>query len=351
MRLVLALIMLVAMAPAALAQIVTPTEMLRSSVTNVVRPQMKAFAVSAARLSDEAATLCAEPSPSHLEAARDEFAAAAAAYGRVEFLRLGPLVEDNRSDRLLFWPDRRSLGLRQVQQILAEQDSTATEIATLKAKSVAAQGFGALEFVLFGTDAETLAGPDGAFRCAYGRTIARNIAEIAGELVDAWADPDGIAARLMQPSADNADYRTQTESLEALVGVVAHGVEAIRDTRVSPFIGRAGEEPRPRQALFWRSGQTVPMLRANVEGLRRLVDLSGIVADPALAAEVAAAFDRASASLDAVTAPPELAVADPAQMSALSDLVVATQDLQQLIGEQLSGTLGLSVGFSSLDGD
>ncbi len=155
----------------------------------------------------------------------------------------------------------------------------------------------------------------------------------------------------MQPNASYADYRTETESLEALVGLVAHGVEAIRDSRVNPFI--AGDDGRasPKLALFWRSNQTIPMLRANLDGLRRLVTYSGVVADAALAAQINAAFDRAEVALDTVTAPVEEAVTDPNQAAALADFVEATRQLQALIGEDLSATLGLSVGFSSLDGD
>jgi len=44
-------------------------------------------------------------------------------------------------------------------------------------------------------------------------------------------------------------------------------------------------------------------------------------------------------------------VADPKQVQALNYLVIVTQSLQSLVGEQLSTALGLSVGFSSLDGD
>jgi predicted lipoprotein len=47
----------------------------------------------------------------------------------------------------------------------------------------------------------------------------------------------------------------------------------------------------------------------------------------------------------------EEAVADPAQKQALSDMVAASQVLGKLTGEDLAAALGLSVGFSSLDGD
>jgi predicted lipoprotein len=93
------------------------------------------------------------------------------------------------------------------------------------------------------------------------------------------------------------------------------------------------------------------MLSANISSLRSLVELSGIVTDPDLASDITAAFDHAEAAIALVTVPVEQAVTDPIQAAALTDLVTATQDLQRLIGEDLSATLGLSVGFSSLDGD
>ena len=85
---------------------------------------------------------------------------------------------------MLFWPDRKGIGLKQVQAALAAKDPTAADAAQLAGKSVAMQGLGALEFVLFGTGAETLAGTGDAYRCAYGAAIAANLDGIAAELDD-----------------------------------------------------------------------------------------------------------------------------------------------------------------------
>lgn len=333
--------------PAA-AQIISPSEMLRSSVTNFIRPQTKIFASRTAELSKAMYALCEN---GDLTGAQEAFANASTAYGRVEFLRVGPLMEANRADRILFFPDRKGIGLRQVQQLLAEGDLTATTVPGLQGKSIAVQGFGALEFVLFGTGFETLTTSDGAFRCAYGAAISKNLEAMAAEIAAGWADTEGIAKRLTQPDPSYADYRTTTESLEAIVGLVSHGIEGIRDTRINPFIAKGDGKANPKLALFWRSNQTLPMLSANIRSLRSLVELSGVVTDPALAAEISATFDRAEAAIATVTSPVDQAVADPIEAAALADLVSSTQDLQRLIGEDLSATLGLSVGFSSLDGD
>ncbi len=348
MRLIAAFALALMLVTPAAAQIVSPSEMLRSSVTNFIRPQTRAFAT---RTSELAAAMYALCRGGELASAREAFAASVSAYGRIEWLRVGPLMEANRADRILFWPDRRGIGLRQVQTVLAESNPDATEHAALAEKSVAVQGLGALEFVLFGTGSETLGKADGDFRCAYGHAIAENLAAMGGEIADGWTDDDGISLRLTQPEAAYADYRTTTESLEAVVGLVSHGIENMRDTRINPFIAGTDGKANPKQALFWRSGQTMAMLRANVEGLRALVELSSIITDPALLAQVTNTFNRAETALHSVTLPVEQAVANPAQAAALDDLVAATQDLQRLIGEELSATLGLSVGFSSLDGD
>lgn len=335
----------------------TPAQVLDAAVNQVIRPAMVEFKNRASGLESAMSALCAVPSDRTLAIATQQFAQTARAYGTIEFLRLGPLMEDNRADRLLFWPDRRGIGLRQVQAILAEADAGATEVMSLRSKSVAVQGLGALEFVLFGTGAETLLTPDGQFRCRYGSAIAANIGFIADELTMGWYRQDGVATHLTRPMPENPDYRTDIEAMEALVGLVSHGIEAMRDARLKPFMAQDdGGAAQPKLALFWRSGLTMAMLRANVDGLRKLVSVSGMAravpeVNQGLDGTIDFEFRNAIRALDLVTLPVEEAVTDAKQVKALDYLALVTGSLQDLVGEQLSTALGLSVGFSSLDGD
>lgn len=355
MRLLIAMLLFLGAAPA-MAQELTTSAVMANAVEQVIRPGFTELRNEAHGLVDAMGALCADPSADAQALAQDRFGRTATAYGRVEFVRIGPLMEDNRSDRLLFWPDRKGIALRQVQAILVDEDETATSLDTLRGKSVAVQGLTALEFVLFGTGAEALAGAEGAFRCRYGAAIAGNLAAIADELAAGWYAPDGTAAHLMAPSAAYADYRTETEALEALVGLISHGVEGLRDTRINPFIAQGERAAAPKQALFWRSGLTMAVARANVEGLEKLFTVSGMAlvggaAESGLDNSVRFEFANAKRAISLVTGPVDEAVADPKQAQALAYLVIVTQSLQTLVGEQLSAALGLSVGFSSLDGD
>ncbi len=218
------------------------------------------------------------------------------------------------------------------------------------------QGLGALEFLLFGTGAEQLTTPQWAFRCRYALSIATLQADLAAELSAEWNDPEGISKRLLEPAPTDPDYRSFREVAEALTGLLAHGTEAIRDQRLLPFLGRDGAAPKPKSALFWRSGMTVPSINANFEGLAALLQKSRIAeattADNLWVGNSANfEFGNAERAGKVVTAPVEQALADPKQKKALDYLVIVTQSLDTILGENLAAALGLSVGFSSLDGD
>lgn len=344
---------LIALATPALAAPVPVSEVIERAVEDYIRPGFSELAESAATLHSATEALCADPGAAAHAAARQGFGDVVTAFSRIEFVRFGPLSQQNRLDRLFFWPDRKGIGLKQIQALLAEPPVEPLDMST---KSVALQGFGALEFVLFGTGSEVLASADGVNRCIYARAITAGIATITAEIVADWMAPDGIAARMENPSAQNTDFRSHTEVLEALTGVLAHGVEAIRDTRLLPFIGKDGKTYKPKSAPFWRSGMTGPVLRANIEGLTRLYVVSrvGLAAsadnlwvDNGITFELANA-SRATAGLDA---PVDQALADPAEARGYAYLLILTQSLQVLLGENLPAALGLSVGFSALDGD
>ncbi len=356
MRLLLALLVGLLATPAAAQLHPTARAVITDAIDKAIRPGFASFAAYAHEMNERVEELCDAPSDDRLAVVHETFADVVTSWARIEFYRFGPLMVDNRSERILFWPDRKGIGLKQVQQILATKDETATTTARLRQKSVAVQGLAALEFVLFGTGSGELATIAGAFRCDYAAAISRGMAQTAAQLNAEWQNPDGIAARMIRPGENDADYRDNAEVLEELVGVVAHGVEAIRDQRILPFLGRDGAKSNPKLALFWRSNLTVPSLEANFAGLEAILTQSAIweyapAEQSIVGGDAEAAFSAVAAAAARVTGTVEEAVADPARKQALADIVATSQVLGKLTGEDLPAALGLSVGFSSLDGD
>ncbi|MEQ1768390.1 MAG: imelysin family protein [Devosia sp.] len=354
MRVLTLVAALIMSSPAAEASLLPERDIAQAAIDGYIRPAFHQFAEEAGSLRLTVEALCKQPSSEALASGQSQFKSTVVAFSKVEFVRIGPLGVGDRLERLLFWPDRKGIALRQVQGALAEKDETAASSDTLGGKSVAMQGLVALEYLLFGTGSDALATGDD-YRCRYALASSTLISDMAANVDAEWADPVGVARHLLDPKAEYDDYRTSTEVLEKLAATLIHGTEAIRDQRVTPIIGDAQGAAKPKSALFWRSGMTASTLAANFEGMEAFFNAARLpeaigkdnewVSNGALF-EFSNA-ERGVARLDGITGE---AVGEE-QLKGLRYLVIVTKSLDTLLGENLAAALGLSVGFSALDGD
>lgn len=326
------------------------------AIAGAIRPGYADFATSAAEAASAVAKLCEDPAQARLESAKTAFSNLARSWGRVEFIRFGPVAQDNRLERILFFPDRRGIALRQIQEILAEKDESATDAETLSEKSVAVQGLVGLEYSLFGSGSETLSDESGAFRCHFAQAITNNIRSIAVDIEAGWAEGSDIVTRLTQPSAGDPAYRSADDSLQEIVGVFIDGFEMIRDLRLAPPMGETAQDANPKRFLFWRSENALTSLSANFAGMRDLFAASEIgsilpEAQSYLPGAIAFEFDNATRTLDAIRPPLGDVVTDPERRRKLSYVLIVTDSLQTQFAALLAPALGLTAGFSSLDGD
>ena len=345
------------------AQEATPPELtdadvgavMAQAVDDVIRPGYRTFHASAGTLARATADFCKAPSEASRKTLDEAFRQAVADWGRIEIVRIGPALDDNRFERILFYPDRKSTGLKQVQALLQKKEEADTDPANMAGKSVAIQGFGALEFVLYGTGSETLMTEPESFRCRYGAAVATHIETTAGQLAAAWDAPDGVQQDWKHPGPQNPSFRTGKEAMTALLGILVHGAEAVRDQRIETFY-RNGGTARPKSAVFWRSGNTWTSIDANLEGLKTLFDKSGIAefVDPGHTS-LSGNVDFVLTALRNVvrTADPDIekAVTTPAEQQKIAFLLVNTRDLIVSLNGDFGGAIGLGAGFSFADGD
>lgn len=328
---------------------------LSDAVDGFIRPGYGVLHREARLMAELTGDLCDAPSPGAMQAAHEGFGRLVEAWSRIEIVRFGPIVEDNRLERIHFFPDRRGLGLRQVQAVLAEKDETAAKAATLAGKSVALQGLTALEYLLYGTGSEALATGD-AFRCAFADAVADRIEATSAELDAAWSDPVGIAARLADPGPANPDYRNAAESLQALLGVFVNTTELIADARVSPALGDSIAAARPKLAPYWRSGLTARAFAATLDGFRDLYAAAGMerLLTPAIArfgSSAMAELETARKAVAGLDMPFDEAVADPDKRGVAAYLAIVLRSVRDTFSARIAAGLGLSAGFSSSDGD
>ena len=331
------------------------TGIMTRAVDDVIRPGYRTFQASAGTLAETTAAFCKAPSEAGRKAVDDAFRQAVTDWGHIEIVRIGPVIEDNRFERILFYPDRKGTGLKQVQALLQKQDEADTKAETMGGKSVAIQGFGAIEFALYGTGAETLINEPDAFRCRYAAAVASHIETTAGQLVAAWDAPDGVQQDWKHPGPQNPVFRTGKEAMTALLGILVHGAEAVRDQRIETFY-RNGGIARPKSAVFWRSGNTWTSITANLDGLKTLFDKSGMadLVDPNVAS-INGNIDFVLKSLRRIapTIDPDMetAVSTQEEQQKINFLLVNTRELIVSLDTGYGGAIGLGSGFSFSDGD
>src|SRR3954470_11698049 len=102
MRIVLSLLFALIASPAMAQLSTSPGEVMRGAVNNFIRPAMIDLATKSDALGTAMTALCDAPSQASLAAADTAFGDTALAFGRIEAIRVGPIMEENRSERLLF---------------------------------------------------------------------------------------------------------------------------------------------------------------------------------------------------------------------------------------------------------
>jgi uncharacterized protein len=335
----------------------TPVEtILANTLNGYVRPSYAALKTATQTLAASATSLCKTPSEEGLSDAQTAFKETANTWSKVEWFRAGAVMNENRLERTFYFPDRKGLGLKQVQAALASKDESASNSETLHTKSVAMQGLGASEFLLFGTGSETLTTKDGAYRCAYVLSSAKTIAAIAGDLQSGWAE-NSLASNFWQrPAADNPFFRSDAEALNLMIGTLVHGLDAIRDMRLNNFIGKTPDADKPKLSAYWRSENTFASIAANLEGLQNLYLASKIqtvlpAGHESLSRTIKFDFAQTIKAAKALNVPVADVVADVELRKKATYLQLTVQILIDHFNTEFAVAAGLDTGFSFGDGD
>jgi len=126
---VLTISLSLAAAQSASAAPVKAADVIGRTVDGFVRPAYAALHERASAEAKAVKALCSSPSQANLDTARADFSALVDAWSTIEVVQFGPIREDNRLERMLFWPDRKSIGLKQVQAAIAAKDPSAADPA------------------------------------------------------------------------------------------------------------------------------------------------------------------------------------------------------------------------------
>ncbi|WP_170984598.1 imelysin family protein [Rhodoligotrophos defluvii] len=352
-------------APQMEVQPVGMVELAKGLVAEHAAPGYRSFAAESAKLAAATAELCGAPNPRRLEAVRQAFTAALTAWQRVQHIRFGPVMQDDRYYRIEYWPDKHGQGEKQLRKLLGPGGLAGFDLNRIAQASVAIQGFPALERVLYGDAAEGLAdtAPESAPACNLALAIARNLAAMAKGTAEAW-QRDYVA-----PAASLTDAQARaivTDFYRAFV----EQLEVLRDLKLGAPMGKSPESARPKSAETWRSHMAERNLETNLRALADLFSGPKAGAVPGLAAAIdpkaktangGPAADLRKAAAEGLTYAAEFVAGHPqllgepleseAGWKAADFLKLHLAGVRDHAVEVLGAALDASLGFNSRDGD
>ena len=124
-----------------------------------------------------------------LDTARADFLHAQKAWAELQPLLIGPLAEGNRSWQVQFWPDKKNLVGRQVEQLVTAQPQI--DAAALAKSSVVVQGLSAYEYILFDAKPDVANDAQKAKYCPLLVAIGERQKQLAEEILSSWNNTDG----------------------------------------------------------------------------------------------------------------------------------------------------------------
>ncbi|UVE18640.1 imelysin [Pseudomonas sp. LS44] len=319
----------------------------------VILPSYSRWVEADRQLAKSALAFCS--GQEDLAKARADFQGAQRAWAELQPLLIGPLAEGNRAWQVQFWPDKKNLVGRQVEQLVKTQPQI--DAAALTKASVVVQGLSAYEYILFDSNIDLADSAQKARYCPLLQAIGARQQTLAEEILASWNTKDGMLAQLSK--FPNPRYADSHEAIAELLRVQVTALDTLKKKLGTP-LGRLSKGiPQPLQADAWRSQASLANLAASLASAQALwqgVDqhgLRGLLGDEqkALAERIDAAYAEAQQKLAALQPPLGELLASEQGRQQLGDFYDSLNRVHRLQESELAKALGVQLGFNANDGD
>ncbi|NVK42932.1 MAG: imelysin family protein [Oceanospirillaceae bacterium] len=313
---------------------------------SVVQPVYQRFATNSEALAKDLRAYCSGADAGAIDDSRETYRRALHDWMFLQAINWGPAAERNRHPSLYFWPDKKDIGSRQLRALIADADPATLKPAYFDNASIAVSGLSALERLLFADKAPE----PGSYRCDLAAAIAGNSQRIAVELAREWPDFVEEWRLALDP---RGSIKLMLKSMDEIAQIVSQ-------QKIGMPLGSNPDHARARRAESWRSGQSLDNIGANLDFIAALLHgtdgqagMMPLIAeqDSDLAEVLEAQLLTTEEMLHGLGQPLESAVEDPSARHRLMMLQANVDALQTLLAGDVSGALGITLGFNSRDGD
>ena len=311
-------------------------------------------------LADQSNRFCAlaAQTDTDLTLVQDAWRAASVSWETIQWIKVGPILEDFRSFRLQFWPDSNNAVSTSLASLLV-QTETVTE-TLLAGSTVGGQGFPALELLLFndGSDESLLTAENKSKRCEVLQAISANVATISTEVNTEWqANKGNYQAQLIDGTGD---FTSKTDAVEELITNWLEQLELVKDEKMLAPLGDniPGLPGLSEQSL---SDESISSIKANIATFRIIYTaghghgfddiLIDFLDQKNINTEMLAAIDASIDAADILNGTYKDLLSTEAGRTQLNTTIQNLRLLRDLLTADFVQTTDINIGFNSNDGD
>lgn len=290
-----------------------------------------------------------------LEAARSDFLAAQKAWAELQPLLVGPLAEGNRAWQVQFWPDKKNLVGRQVEQLV--NGDTPVDAQTLGKSSVVVRGLSAYEYILFDSKPDIATAEQKARYCPLLVAIGEHQKTLAEEILKGWNTTDGMLSQMT--TFPNQRYADSHEAIADVLRAQVTALDTLKKKLGAPMGRLSKGIAQPLQAEAWRSHASMKSIEASLKAAQALwvgVDNKGLRGllgkeHAALADKIDDAYAIALKRLSDNQKTLGELLTDDAGKQTLDQIYDSLNVVHRLHEGELAKALNIQLGFNANDGD
>lgn len=216
-----------------------------------------------------------------LEELKFSWSEAMLAWQAVQWIKFGPIKENNREWQIQFWPDKKNIIGRKVNALLKKPE---VDHESLQKSGILVQGLSAMEYVLYDEKAVELSSD--SQRCHLLGMMADSLSDVAIDISDEWKTQEGLnhyvntagVTTIVTHEAIGKNSITDPDQrIIILVNSLIQFVEVVVDQKVAtPFALTKQKKLNSYFLESWRSETSLTNLKENTNALMVLLNDGGL---------------------------------------------------------------------------
>jgi predicted lipoprotein len=327
---------------------------------NHVLPSYQNLQDSSALLSSQTIEFCANASPNNADhlVLQTSWREVMTNWQTIQWLKVGPIVEDNRIFRLHYWPDSKETVSRGITNLLASSEEI--NEAFIAKQSVGSQGLPAIEQLLFPEANQDilLNANDKDKRCQVLTAISANVATITEEVNSEWQIAGGdYHAQLTQGTGD---FSSKKDAVEELVTNWLEQIERVKDEKMLvPLSVNSPGIPTIAEHVF--SDTSVESLQQNIATFSVIYSagaghgfdniLIDHLSQQNIATEMLTSIESAITNANALAGSYETLLKTEEGRAQITATIDSLRNIRDVLTVDFVQATDINIGFNSNDGD